>query len=249
MLQIDTTDVSRNIFLRKLETPEPIALDLTQATIRQELKLPNLPRSENLFLQIGGLAALPVAAKLSDDVNEVSERQSLVVNFPAPTKEQKPEVRVAFEVAAVDKIVLTGKPVLVTPQGDAHWSPDRLAAHKATATKEWDDAKRKVKMKENDLTAKRKEQQKLVKKVNTSKGIDKTRAENAKFDVEREIETGLNARDELRKQADTWKQAIDSFPELEKLTKAVHGAGKLEFRIFARTPDADIELARTPNYR
>jgi hypothetical protein len=249
MLQIDTTDTSRRVFLRKLETPEPIALDLSQPTIRRELKLANLPRSDNLFLQIGGLAALPVTAKMSDDVNEGSERQSLVVLFPAPTKEQKPEVRVAFELAGVDKVVLTGKPVLVTPQGEAHWSPDRLAAHKTAAAKEMDDAKRKVKMKEIDLTAKRKEQDKLRKKLNTAKGIEKTRAENAKYDVEREIETGLNARDELRKQADTWKQVIDTFPELEKMTKAVHGAAKLEFRLFARTPDADIELARTPNFR
>jgi hypothetical protein len=248
-LLIETPDASPRIALRKVDAPEPITLDLQRPTIQRELKLASLPKTENLFLQIGDLAALPVTARIGEEVSEAPEKQPLSIQFPAAIPQQRPEARVAFEVAGADKLVVTVKPVLVTTAEEIPWTMDRLTTQKAAAAKALDAARRNAKIEDGKLPPLRKKHDIAQRKSKTAQGIEKTRTETAMLDLQREMENIINARDEQRKQAESWQKVVESFPELEKMTKTVHNTGKLEFRLFARTPDADIELVRTPGYR
>jgi len=249
-LLIETSDASPRIALRKIDAPEAITLDLQKPSIQRELKLALLPKTENLFLQIGGLAALPVTARMSEEVLEGPEKQPLTVLFPAATPELRPELRVSFEVVGTDKVVITGKPVLVTGQSEVPWTMDRLTTQKAAVAKSLDAAKRNAKIEDGKLPPLRKLHDATQRKSKTAKGaVEKTRAENTMLDLQREMENIINARDDYRKQGEAWQKVVDTFPELEKMTKAVHGAGKIQFRLFARTPDADIEVVRTADYR
>jgi hypothetical protein len=222
--------------LRKPTRQNAIPLDLTKAldviVITSEI-LKHPPRRDMIFIELSGLDKWPVRAQFRDGVRQSALYKPVTVQLDKVNEADLPEVHVELAPpgrANKSGLAIKVSPVIVTREGVLELT------------------KAKVRDVRADLDRSRKElrdTETAVAKLKTQLGAyerQPTKAPGAVGETMEKIQSGQRTADQIRQRIRSLELGI---PPVEKLVNALHNVAKIDYRLFVRLDEVEVDLVDT----